>query len=209
MFILWKFKKSMQKSIFPQKNSKQFVYYNEELVHKFRFRTQLSRKLQRFRTCRKNKKVSIFHNLSEYRKYSKISPVSKISPPFIISNEDEHNGYVSDKSIEFWLYFRFFKFSYANKSHFQFFNHNLLQGMAKKREFCQFLRSFFEKNFFLKLFFKNGLYGGNFMREIDSAHSRILKMLPWPWFRGWGGCIEAKIKHFRIFMRKPSILRFF
>ena len=33
MFILWKFKKSMQKSI---KNSKKFVYYNEELVHKFK-----------------------------------------------------------------------------------------------------------------------------------------------------------------------------
>ena len=28
--------------------------------------TQLSRKLQRFRTCRKNKKCSIFHDLSEY-----------------------------------------------------------------------------------------------------------------------------------------------
>ena len=50
---------------------------------------------------------------------------------------------------------------------------------------------------------------GNFMREIDFAHSRSVKMLPWPWFREWGGCIEAKIKHFRIFMRKPSILRFF
>src|SRR6185312_14567341 len=28
--------------------------------------TQLSRQLQRFRTCRKNKKCSIFHDLSEY-----------------------------------------------------------------------------------------------------------------------------------------------
>ena len=52
-----------QKSIVPQK-LKKFVYYNEELVHKFQ--TQLSRKLQRFRTWRKNKKCSICHDLSEY-----------------------------------------------------------------------------------------------------------------------------------------------
>jgi hypothetical protein len=32
------------------------VYYNEELVTNSKFQTQLSRKLQRFRTCRKNKK---------------------------------------------------------------------------------------------------------------------------------------------------------
>ena len=55
----------MQKSI---KNSKKFMYYNEELVHKFKFQTQLSRKLQRFRTCRKNKKNApffmIFPNIS-------------------------------------------------------------------------------------------------------------------------------------------------
>ena len=42
------------------------VYYNEELVTNSKFQTQLSRKLQRFRTCRKNKKCSIFHDLSEY-----------------------------------------------------------------------------------------------------------------------------------------------
>src|SRR6185437_1948900 len=29
-------KKSMQKSIFPQKIQKSFVYYNEQLVHKFK-----------------------------------------------------------------------------------------------------------------------------------------------------------------------------
>src|SRR3954451_7178853 len=53
----------MQKSI---KNSKKFVYYNEELVANSKFQTQLSRKLQRFKICRKNKKCSIFHDLSEY-----------------------------------------------------------------------------------------------------------------------------------------------
>src|SRR3569833_2661353 len=31
------------------------------------FQTQFSRKLQRFRGCRKNKKCSIFHELSEYQ----------------------------------------------------------------------------------------------------------------------------------------------
>ena len=42
------------------------MYYNEELVTNSKVQTQLSRKLQRFRTCRKNKKCSIFHDLSEY-----------------------------------------------------------------------------------------------------------------------------------------------
>ena len=51
---------------FFAKNSKKFVYYNEELVTNSKFQTQLSRKLQRFRTCRKNKKCSISHDLSEY-----------------------------------------------------------------------------------------------------------------------------------------------
>jgi hypothetical protein len=60
------FNKLIQKSIFPQKNSKKFVYYNEELVTNSKFQTQLSRNLQRFRKCRKNKKCSIFHDLSEY-----------------------------------------------------------------------------------------------------------------------------------------------
>ena len=51
---------------FSVKNSKKFVYYNEELVTNSKFQTQLFRKLQRSRTCRKNKKCSIFHDLSEY-----------------------------------------------------------------------------------------------------------------------------------------------
>jgi len=54
----------MQKSI---KNSKKFVYYNEELVTNSKFQTQLSRKLQRFRTCCKNKKCSIFHDFRIYQ----------------------------------------------------------------------------------------------------------------------------------------------
>ena len=49
---------------------KKFVYYNEELVTNSRFQTQLSRKLQRFRTRRKNKKWSIFHDLFEYTIFS-------------------------------------------------------------------------------------------------------------------------------------------
>src|SRR3569623_564909 len=51
---------------FSAKNFKKFVYYNEELVTNSKVQTQLSRKEQRFRTCRKNKKCSIFHDLSEY-----------------------------------------------------------------------------------------------------------------------------------------------
>jgi hypothetical protein len=47
-----------------RKNSKKFAYYNE--MHE-QFQTQLSRKRQRFRIYRKNKKCSIFHELSEYQ----------------------------------------------------------------------------------------------------------------------------------------------
>src|SRR6185312_11958481 len=73
LFVLFSYKKLLQCSFyenlkidFSAKNSKKFVYYNEELVTNSKFQTQLSRKLQRFRTCRKNKKCSIFHDLSEY-----------------------------------------------------------------------------------------------------------------------------------------------
>ena len=51
---------------FIAKNSNKFAFYNEELVTNSKFQAQLSRKLQRVRTCRKNKKCSIFHDLSEY-----------------------------------------------------------------------------------------------------------------------------------------------
>ena len=66
MFILWKLKKSMQKSIFLQKIQKSLCITTKSLYTNSKFQTQLSRKLQRFRTCRKNKKCSIFHDLSEY-----------------------------------------------------------------------------------------------------------------------------------------------
>src|SRR3954470_13724210 len=66
MIILLKFKKSMQKSIFPQKIQKSLCITTKSLYTNSKFQTQLSRKLQRFRTCRKNKKCSIFHDLSEY-----------------------------------------------------------------------------------------------------------------------------------------------
>ena len=61
-----KIEKINAKIDFSEKNSKKFVYYNEELVTNSKFQTQFSQKLQRFRTCRKNKKCSIFHDLSEY-----------------------------------------------------------------------------------------------------------------------------------------------
>src|SRR3954469_10527414 len=56
----------MQKSIFPQKIQKSLCITTKSLYTNSKFQTQLSRKLQRFRTCRKNKKCSIFHDLSEY-----------------------------------------------------------------------------------------------------------------------------------------------
>ena len=55
----------MQKSIFPQKIQKVCVLQRKH-EHKFKFQTQFSQQLQRFRTCGKNKKCSIFHDLSEY-----------------------------------------------------------------------------------------------------------------------------------------------
>ena len=54
------------------------------------------------------------------------------------------------------------------------------------------------------------------MWKIDCAHSRILKMLPWLWFREIRVCIEAKIQHVLIslnqgqgsvFKLRESILR--
>jgi hypothetical protein len=48
------------------KHPLQTLHYSEGLVTNSKFQAQLSRKLQRFRTCRKNKKWSIFHDLSEY-----------------------------------------------------------------------------------------------------------------------------------------------
>ena len=56
MFILWKFKQSMQKSIFPQNFQTSLCITTKSLYTNSKFQTQLSWKLQRFRTCRKNKK---------------------------------------------------------------------------------------------------------------------------------------------------------
>ena len=57
--LLWKFKKLMQKSICLQKIQKVCVL-QRRACNKFKFQMQLSRKLQRFRTCRKNKKTLHF-----------------------------------------------------------------------------------------------------------------------------------------------------
>src|SRR3569833_3666703 len=61
------FYENVKKTDFSAKNSKKYVYYNENMYTNSKFQTQLSRKLQRFRTCRKNKKCSIFYELSEYQ----------------------------------------------------------------------------------------------------------------------------------------------
>ena len=70
LFVSFSYKKLLQCSFYKNwtnrfKNSKKFVYYNENMYTNSKFQTQLSRKLQRFRTCRKNKKCSIFHDLSD------------------------------------------------------------------------------------------------------------------------------------------------
>ena len=51
---------------FSAKNSKKFVYYNENMYTNSKFQTQLSRQRKRFRIYCKNKKCSNFHELSEY-----------------------------------------------------------------------------------------------------------------------------------------------
>src|ERR1700754_706117 len=102
----------MQKSA---KISKKFVYYNEELVTNSKFQTQLSRKLQRFRICRKNKKCSIFHDLSEYIIVYMIvnywtGPLNDQKLPFFIKNDQKltlpstlFEMSVSKKSVESYL----------------------------------------------------------------------------------------------------------
>ena len=69
-------------------------------------------------------------------------------------------------------------------------------GCGKKNANFANFWGHFSKKIFSQVFKKNDIYGGNFMREIDSAHSQSMKTLPWPWFREWGGCIEAKINLF-------------
>src|SRR5690349_2421937 len=51
---------------FSAKIQKSLCITTKSLYTNSKFQTQLSRKLQRFRTCRKNKKCSIFHDLSKY-----------------------------------------------------------------------------------------------------------------------------------------------
>ena len=53
---------------------------------------------------------------------------------------------------------------------------------------------FFMKNFFSKMI----IFRGNFMREIDCAHSQNVKTLPWPWFR----------ERIRIYVNKLILLQY-
>jgi hypothetical protein len=55
---------------------------------------------------------------------------------------------------------------------------------------------------------RNDTYRGNFIRGINCAHSRTLKMLPWSWFRE-GLCLtNQKWTKFRIFAEKPTFQGF-
>ena len=63
------------------------------------------------------------------------------------------------------------------------------------------MQQHFRKKIFW-IFAKMTFLGVIFMRKIDCAHSRSLKMLPWPWFREIRVCIEAKIQHVLIFLNQ-------
>ena len=65
MFI-YKNLKDWCKNRFFRKKFKKVCVLQRKHEPKFKFQTQLSRKLQRFKGCRKNEKCSIFHDLSEY-----------------------------------------------------------------------------------------------------------------------------------------------
>ena len=75
---LWKFKKLMQNSIFPQKIQKSLCITTTSLYTNSKFQTQLPRKLQRFRTCHKSKKCSILHELSEYQQKGNFFPTGLV-----------------------------------------------------------------------------------------------------------------------------------
>ena len=62
--------KNRCKNRFFRKKFKKVCVLQRRVCKKSKFQMQLSRKLQRFRTCRKNKKCSIFHDLSEYIRHS-------------------------------------------------------------------------------------------------------------------------------------------
>jgi hypothetical protein len=62
------------------------------------------------------------------------------------------------------------------------------------------------KTFFLKNVPHRG-GGDNFMRGIDCANSRTLKMLSWPWFREKLCVLEAKMVIFRSFKNPISNFR--
>ena len=78
LFISFSYKKLLQCSFyenlkdwcknrfFRKKIQKSLCITTKSLYTNSKFQTQFSRKLQRFRGCRKNKKCSIFHELSEY-----------------------------------------------------------------------------------------------------------------------------------------------
>ena len=71
LFVSFSYKKLLQSSFYENwKNRCKYRFFRKKLkkvcvlqrraCNEFKFQTQLSRKLQRFRTCRKHKKCSIF-----------------------------------------------------------------------------------------------------------------------------------------------------
>ena len=150
MFILWKFKKSMQKSIFPQKIQKSLCITTKSLYTNSNFKRNY---------------------LENY-------------------NDSEHA--VKTKNAPFFMIFPNISFFHMVVNYWTRGGDKLCSSTSEKKIFLNFCKNDFSR--------------GNFMREIDCAHSRSVKMLPWPWFREIDVCIEAKIEKFWNFSLKILFL---
>ena len=64
----------------------------------------------------------------------------------------------------------------------------------------------FNAKIFFRFSSKNRLFRVISRRKIDCAHSRSMKMFPWPWFREINVCIEAKVENFWNFSLKIIFL---
>jgi hypothetical protein len=141
LFVSFSYKKLLQCSFYENlkdwcknrfKIQKSLCFTTKSLCTNSKFQTQLSRKLQRFRTCRKDKKCSIFHELSEYIFFHMIinylSSKSNDSPIIIKNNFLFWNLYRSLKDHSSKLQ-PYEKMIYSERSwkmeHFLFLRHVL------------------------------------------------------------------------------------
>jgi hypothetical protein len=82
----------------------------------------------------------------------------------------------------------------------------IVQPCNQFENFATFLKGIRIRTNLWKFFLPKQPYGGKIMRKIDCVHSRIVKMLVWPWFREIDVCIEAKIENFWNFPLKIIFL---